>query len=285
MELLLSADGTNALDLSNVRQMIKGMQSSGDSQIIVTAEMDINFGSAEVLNAAVPGSEKAGADTWAQLHYLGQISTQETSLSYSAMRATANDNAKYYRSVSYQAVLSMDAAKIDQLGINPLQLVPDYLTTIEGNTASQIDLTAALNLANLQDIESVLKNTESITFTLSLQRRQGDIYVDVKNASNYIAFDTPSGTGWSWTILQNQYYENNAIVKNDIFDGTQFTFPITAYVFTDQKDYANYKIKLAVSFGENSTVQVSDSDAYVVYTYACIKPSFYDPSAVPSSAA
>ena len=167
----------------------------------------------------------------------------------------------------------MDAMQIDQLGVNPLQLVQDYQENIGGKNASRIDLTAALNLANLKDIESVLKNTENITFTLSLQRRQGDAYVDVANVSDYIAFDT----GWSWRIPKDQYYNNGAIVTNDIFDGTQFTFPIKAYVFTDQKGYANYKIKLTVSFGVDSTVSVTDSDAYVVYTYACIKPSFYEP--------
>ena len=275
MELLLSADGIHALDLSAVRQMIKGAQSDGDSQIIVTAEMDVEFGSSEVLNSAVPGSENNGTDTWTQLHYLGQISTQETSLSYSAMRVTAEDNTKYYRSVAYQAVLSMDAMQIDQLGVNPLQLVQDYQENIDGKNASCIDLTAALNLANLQNIESVLKKTNSITFTLSLQRRQGDTYVDASNASEHIGFDT----GWSRTIQQDQYYKDGAIVTNDIFDGTQFTFPIKAYVFTDQKDYANYKITLTATFStsDNSNVTVNADDAYVVYTYACIKPSFYEP--------
>ena len=171
MELLLSADGKTALDLSAVRQMIKGTLSTDDSQIIVTAEMDIAFGSAEVLNAAVPASNQSGTDTWAQLHYLGQISTQETSLNYSAMRATADDNAMYYRGVKYEAILSMDAMHIDQLGVNPLQLVQDYQETIDGRNASRINLTAALNLVNLQDIKSVLANTDSITFTLSLKRK------------------------------------------------------------------------------------------------------------------
>lgn len=280
MELLLS-DGTNALDLSDVRQMIKGNNDNGDSQIIVTAEMDIEFGSAEVLNVAVPGSENSGTDTWVQLHYLGQISTQDTSLSYSAMRATAKDKAHYYRGVQYQAVLSMDAIQIDQLGVNPLQLVQDYQENVNDKNASRIDLTAALNLANLQDIESVLENTENITFKLSLQRKDDGYTDDVDNASTskYIAFKWPDAQvqEWSWTIPNNQYYKNGAIVTNDIFDGTQFTFPITAYVFTDQKDYANYKISLTVSF-EGSNVAVSDNDAYVVYTFACIKPSFYEPT-------
>ena len=49
-------------------------------------------------------------------------------------------------------------------------------------------------------------------------------------------------------------------------------------MFTDQKNYANYKIMLSVSFENNSNVSVTDSDANVVYTYACIKPSFYEPT-------
>ena len=280
MELLLS-DGMKALDLSGVRKLVRGSNTSGTSQIIVTAEMDIEFGSSEVLNVAVPGSENNGTETWAQLHYLGQISTQETSLSYSSMRASAEDKAKYYRSVKYQAVLSMDAMKIDQLGVNPLQLMQDYQENIGGNNASRIDLTAALNLANLQDIESVLKNTNGITFTLSLQRKDDDYTDNVSSASGYINFQWPDEKvkEWSWTISKDQYCNEGTIVTNNIFDGTQFTFPIKAYVFTNQKDYANYKIKLTATFStsDNSNVTVKADDAYVVYTFACIKPLFYEP--------
>ena len=47
-----------------------------------------------------------------------------------------------------------------------------------------------------------------------------------------------------------------------------------------QKDYANYRIKLEVTFNgtSNKTISVTDTDAYLVYTYACIKPEFFDPS-------
>ena len=171
MELLLSADGQNALDLAAVRQAIKGAKDTGDSNIIVTAEMDVEFGTPVVLETTVPGSNLNGSDIWVQLHYVGQIATQETALSYSSMRATVDDNAGYYRNVTYQAVLSMDAANIDQLGVNPLQLVNDYQKTIDGKNASLINLNAVLDLSNLQDIESLLSSTDRITFTLSLQRR------------------------------------------------------------------------------------------------------------------
>lgn len=280
MELLLS-DGTNALDLSSVRQMIKGSKESGDSDIIVTAEMDIEFGGSEVFNAAVPGSDQNGTDTWVQLHYLGQISTQATSLNHSAMRATADDNARYYRGVSYQAVLSMDAMQIDQLGVNPLQLVQDYQETIGGRNASRINLTAVLNLTNLQDIESVLGTTDSITFKLTLQRRNGDNYKDVTGSSDYITFDkgtfSDTNNNWSWTISQEAYYKDGQLVTGSVFDGAQFTIPIKAYVFNDQKNYANYKIKLTASFA-GSSVAITDAEANVIYTFACIKPSFYEPA-------
>lgn len=281
MELLLSADGNKALDLSSVRKLIKGSNESGDSDIIVTAEMDIEFGGSEVLNAAVPGSDQNGTDTWVQLHYLGQISTQATSLNHSAMRATANDNARYYRGVSYQAVLSMDAMQIDQLGVNPLQLVQDYQETIGGRNASRINLTAVLNLTNLQDIESVLGTTDSITFKLTLQRRNGDNYEDVTGSSDYITFDkgtfSDTNNNWSWTISQDAYYKDGQLVTGSVFDGAQFTIPIKAYVFNDQKNYANYKIKLTVSFA-GSSVAITDAEANVIYTFACIKPSFYEPA-------
>ncbi|MGN1184835.1 MAG: hypothetical protein ACI4R7_06360 [Oliverpabstia sp.] len=284
MELLLSEDGRleTALDLSSVRSLIRGDLNSGDSKIIITAKMDIDFNSQEVLNAAIPGSEKNGADRWVQLQYIGRISTRAFSLPYSTVRATADDNAQYYRGVKYEAVLSMDATSISQLGINPLELVPEYLTTFDSKKASRIDLMAALNLSNLQDIESVLEKTESITFTLSLLRGgRGSYDEKVSNASNYIGlysipYDESSNT-WSWTILKENFFKDGQIVQTDIFNGTQFTMPLTAYVFTNQKEYANYRIQLTVKFNNNLTVNLEESDAYVVYTFACIKPEFYNP--------
>ena len=284
MELLLSEDGKleTALDLSSVRSLIKGDSNSGDSMIIITAEMDIDFSSQEILNATVPGSEEGGKDVWVQLQYTGRISTREASLSYSSVREVVDDNAKYFRGVRYEAILSMDAASISQLGINPLELVPEYLTTFDSKKASRIDLVAALNLSNLQDIKNVLEDTESITFRLSLLRGGGgkSNYAKVTEPTKYIGFNLSaySSSEWSWTIQKEQFYRDGQIITNDIFDGTQFTMPITAYVFTNQKDYANYEIILTVDFSRSSNVPVSvnDDEAYVIYTYACIKPEFYE---------
>ena len=69
---------------------------------------------------------------------------------------------------------------------------------------------------------------------------------------------------------------DNSVTTSEIFDGTQFSFPITAYVFTDKKNFANCKINLSVSFdGMQQQPDLNYTDANVVYTYACIKPTFY----------
>ena len=123
MELLLSQDGNQALDLAGVRKIIKGQSSAGESKIIVTAEMDVVFGGQGMVNEIIPPSENSGVDRWVQLQYTARISTQEASLRYSTVSVFRDDNIKYYRGVQYAAILAMDATNISQLGINPLELV------------------------------------------------------------------------------------------------------------------------------------------------------------------
>lgn len=282
MELILSNDGIEALDLAWVRQTIID-EDTLDSKIIITAEMDIDFSGQEVLNEIVPASDQNGADVWAQLHYTALLSTQASSLNYTANRTAVDDNAHYYRGVQYQAILALDAAKIDQLGVNPLELVASYMKNIDNRDASQIELNAALNLTNLPDYESILQETKEIEFRLSLEQRSDNGYKTVENASDYIAFAWLDGsTEWNWTISQDQFYVDGKLVTSDLYRDAQFTFPLKAFVFIDQTEFANYKIKLSVSFLDANqnpiTVALDDKDAHVVYTYACIKPSFYEPT-------
>lgn len=280
MELLLSKNGKEALDLAGVRQMIK-KNNSLQSEIIITAKMDVKFNDQDVINATVPASEKNGTDVWAQLHYAAMLSAQANSLSYSSNRLAIDDNAHYYRSVKYAAVLSLDAALIDQLGVNPLEPVEEYMTFFDGKESAHIELNAALDLKNLPDYENTLKNSKEIRFALSLEKRNGgDDYIGIEDASNLIGFKWKDGSqGWNWSISQSQFVENGELKESELYTDGRFSFPLDAYVSVEPRDFANYKIKLAVSFiGENGTllsVEVEDSDAYVVYTYASIKPTFY----------
>lgn len=282
MELLLSRNGKEALDLAGVRQIIKDNDTLR-KEIIITAKMDVQFNDQDVIDATVPASDKNGADVWAQLHYVAMLSAQESSLSYSNNRTPINDNAHYYRSVSYAAVLSLDAVLIDQLGVNPLQPVEDYMHIFNGKDAALIGLNADLDVKNLPDYENTLKNSKEIRFSLSLEKRNGgDDYVPVAvvDASQLIGFTwEDDNQDWSWSIPQSKYVENGQLKESDLYADGRFSFPIDAHVYVDPREFANYKIKLAVAFiGNNDnpmSVRVDHDEAYVVYTYACIKPTFY----------
>lgn len=196
------------------------------------------------------------------------------------------DEDQYYRGIAAQAVLSMDGVEIDQLGVNPLQLVDAYQQTINNRNASRIEMTAALNLENLPNYQATLRNTKEISFSLSLWKRSGSDYVQVTPedvAQSRIAFQWQDGsTAWNWTVTRNaagQFVDGEGETALDLYDSGKFTFPLTAYVFTDQTDYANYKIQLSVQFtlsDSHNSVPTNRDDAHVVYTYACIKPSFYE---------
>lgn len=280
MELLLSLNGKEALDLAGVRQMIK-QNNSLQSEIIITTKMDVQFNDQDVINATVPASDQHGTDVWAQLHYVAMLSAQASSLGYSSNRLAENDNAHYYRSVKYAAVLSLDAALIDQLGVNPLEPVEDYMTFFDGKESANIELNASLDLKNLPDYENTLKASKEIRFSLSLEKRDGgDTYTVIEDATSLIGFKWKDDSqGWSWNISQDQYIEKGVLKESELYSAGRFSFPIEAYVSMEPREFANYKIKLTVSFIDDNdntlSVLVEDSDAYVVYTYASIKPTFY----------
>ena len=283
LSLTLSRDGNLPLDLSGVRKKIYD-KSGVEPKIIVRAVMKEDITPLSSSEDDVIPSSKDGTDNYARLHYVSQLSTQARSLDYSTLRAVLDDQTHYYRYSSYQAILAMDAGNIDQLGINPLQLVDDYRGSIGDRNISFIDLNVSLDLSNLQDIDNILENTASITFILSLQRRSFQNYSDLdetENISDFIAFRWNNDTDNSGLYMTINKDSNNGWKSK--FDNNRLSFPIKAFVFTDQDSYANYQIKLDVSFNDingNSTLNddmINCQEANVIYTYACIKPSFYFP--------
>lgn len=284
LSLPLSADGTIPIDLSVVRNMIKGTQDQDVSKIIVTAKMENVAVPPGEVDDPIPSSEN-GTDTWTQIHYLAQLSTQARSLNYSTVRAVADDNTHYYRKAVNKVILSMDAAKIRQLGVNPLAPVGEDLV----NGRSRIDLTAALDMTGLKDREQVLKNTDHIVFTLSLERRNDGVsgtdltYETVAEKEKFISFqwkNDPEATDWTFTVSKDASGQFDQGFNEELY-----LFPLTAYVAMDRTQYSNYKIAMDVKFVDdkgidtlNPNESIDTNDAYVVYTYACIKPSFYEPT-------
>lgn len=286
-------NGTGALDLSGVRTAVMGQAGSNVGKIIVTAKMDVAFGSQNILENTIPTSTD-GTDAYAKLRYVSRLSTVEEALNYSGVRANATDKVQYYRAVQENVILSMDAITIDRLGINPLQLVEDSQAIVNGKNASWIDIMATLDFGTPEKAQMFLEKTETLKFSLSLERRKGSVNgekyfepVSLSDANNLLIVkwseeDVNGSVGWSLEVPRDKFIGDNVDVS--FFNGTMITIPLTAYVYTESTNFANYKLKIAVSFldenGNDLTElpAVVDNDAYVVYTYACIKPTFYDPS-------
>lgn len=294
IELPLSKNGNVALDLSGVRTAVKGQSNSGVGKIIVTAKMDVAFGSQNILENTIPASAD-GIDAYAKLHYVSRLSTVEETLDYSMVRANAIDEVQYYRAVQESVTLSMDAITIDRLGINPLQLVEDSQSIVNGKNASWIDMMATLDFVTPEKAQMFLEKTETLRFSLSLEQRNGSIdgekkfdIISESDANTLLAVkwseeNVYGSFGWTLDVPRDKFDGDNVDVN--FFNGTMFTIPLTAYVYTESRNFANYKLKIEVSFlDENGSevaelpVVVDDRNAYVVYTYACTNPSFYEPT-------
>ena len=293
IELPLSNNGSAALDLSGVRTAVKGQSNSGVGKIIVTAKMEVAFGSQNILENTIPASAD-GTDAYAKLHYVSRLSTVEGTLDYSMVRANAIDKVQYYRAVQESVTLSMDAITIDRLGINPLQLVEDSQSIVNGKNASWIDMMATLDFVTPEKAQMFLEKTATLRFSLSLEQRNGSIdgekkfdIISESDANTLLAVkwseeNVDGSFGWTLDVPRDKFVGDNVDVN--FFNGTMFTIPLTAYVYTESKNFANYKLKIEVSFLDENGSEVADlplvdnSNAYVVYTYACIKPSFYEPT-------
>ena len=164
---------------------------------------------------------------------------------------------------------------------------------INGRNASWIDIMATLDFVTSEKAQKFLENTEKLQFKLSLERRNGYINGEKKfetisesdaNDLLTVKWSEENVDGdfcWSLDVPKEKFVGSNADVN--LFNGTMFTIPLTAYVYTDSANYANYKLKIEVSFLDVNGDELTDlptidnKDAYVVYTYACIKPTFYAP--------
>lgn len=292
IELPLKKDENTIIDLAGVRSMIKGNDTSGIGRIIVTARMDVAFGSQNILEDIIPSSAD-GTEAYAKLHYVSRLSTTEDGLGYSMARADKTDNVQYYRAVQQNATLTMDALTIDRLGINPLQLVEGSQEVINGRNTSWIDVLVTLDFVSPEKARLFLENSSKVRFMLSLEKRKGTVNGE-KNFETVIQdSDAPIMTvkwaekgeegifGWTFDVPRDKYIGENMDIS--IFDGVTFAIPLTVYVYTDINDYANYKLKVTVNFLDENDTEIAglpvveENEAYVVYTYACIKPVFYNP--------
>ena len=297
LDLVLSTDGSidNAVSLQQVRDLI--ITNKWDSNIYVEAELTAALPATEL--DVIPVSklnEQNVPYNYAKLSYAAQLSTVNTSLSYSNTKATLTDTkVKYYQEDSKGAKLTYDADDINQLGINLLDIGDNTDATREN---SIINTMARFDLTGQQNIESVLSASSGIRFKLTLSRKNTNGSTDLENyesmltdAGSYIdvkLLTADSGTvvydnkgTWEWTIPKNTYVENGKIKTGDAFDGSIFTQAINlmvniSNVETAEHFYSNYKVELSAEIlDEDGGVKASDTDN-IIYTLTKIKPEFAD---------
>ena len=293
LELPLADTSGELINLANLRKILKGTQTIGTSSFTIEAKIDVKIPAAGL--DVIPEStldEQDHPKSFAQLAFTAQISNEGSTLSYSSTKANVNGNMKYYRESSAGSKLIFDADQIDQLGINLHDLQNDYLNI--SNTASRIAATIKYDLSTTENLESVLKNSDRVEFTLDLRGRindysglayPGENYTD---AADYISIVSNNGYSlsesdgvWSMTIPKNDYIDQEGNLKTDgVFDGAAFNLSIDIWVRVDNVEsnnhlYDNYKVTLNAKLLDsgNNEIDRPDSDN-IIYTLCKIQPEF-----------
>ena len=307
MELPLSEDGTleKAVNLQQIRSIVKGNNKSGDSTFYVRAVLEAELPAAGLDVIPAASLVKDAPEEYAKLGYVSQISTEKESLAYSSNRALLTydqTNVKYYRNSSVKSTLTYDADDVNQLGINPYDLGQN-LDRDKKNVI--ISTTAEYDLSMIPKMETLLRDSKEVRFSLTVSQkdekdgntenykapltRDAKDYMDIKLVSPGAAevqFDETTGT-WSWSIPKEAYWdEQNSKLKttDGVFDGDVFIQNLNLLVRVDnveekQHFYSNYKVELRAEIvDKNSNVsdQPNPESDYLIYTLAKIRPEFVE---------
>ncbi len=307
MELLLSEDGTpeKAVNLQQIRSIVKGNNQSGNSTFYVKAVLEAELPAAGLDVIPAASLVKDAPEEYAKLGYLSQISTEKESLAYSSNRALLTydqTNVKYYRNSSVKSTLTYDADDVNQLGINPYDLGQN-LDRDKKNVI--ISTTAEYDLSMIPKMETLLRDSKEVRFSLTVSQkdekdgntenyktpltRDAKDYMDIKLVSpgaSEVQFDETTGI-WSWSIPKEVYWdEQNSKLKttDGVFDGDVFIQNLNLLVRLDnveekQHFYSNYKVELrAEVVDKNGTAsdQPDPESDYLIYTLAKIRPEFVE---------
>ena len=313
MELILSEDGSleNAISLQGLRDYIRGGKRTGDSRFYIEAVMDAELPALGL--DVIPKSTLADGtpENYAKLNYVSQLSTEKKSLSYSSTRASySNTQIAYYQKGSQGSTITYNADNIDQLGINLLDLDENLDAD---KTHALIATTAVYDLHEVRNLESLLKRSKYVKFSLSLSRKNDSAdatesytplgvdsasYMNVRVTSPNAGNISCGNDGkWTWKVPKSYYIDENTgnIKTSDIFDGSSIIQAVTLLVNIDNVEdsghfFANYNVTLTAElFGETTddngqilAVSLDRPDPEndnVIYTLTKIKPEFVDEKA------
>lgn len=273
MSLVLADASGKAIDLSGIREKAK----SHNNQFTIT--MKANLAMTEpACQAGIIASQNGGTDKYTKPNYRAHLSTHAETLSTSSNSAYIDGIAGYYRMDVGSSTIALEASKKSQLGINI-----DDLKSADG----EIALVGTYDLSKLAGAEAMISNASTVTYTLSLQRRDKDGYVPVGDISKYITVFGSDKLGAG--SLGGSSYVFTDTKAGDTFatrDGNSLAFKhafrvkVNTDVETAGQTYANYRLVLTANMSDNGVIKdtpvnvsnlggYKNSD-YVTYTLARI---------------
>lgn len=276
MSLVLADASGKAIDLSGIREIAK----NHNSQFTIT--MKANLAMTEpACQAGIIASQNGGTDKYTKPNYRAHLSTHAETLSTSSNSAYIGGIAGYYRMDVGSSTIALEASKKSQLGINI-----DDLKSADG----EIALVGTYDLSKLTGAEAKIDAASTVTYTLSLERRQDNGgYAPVGDISNYITVLGSDYLGTGAASADGNSYVFTDTKTNGAFltrDGNSLAFKhafrvkVNTNVEGENQTYANYRLVLTANIMtgnvvDDTPVNVSNLDGYshsdyVTYTLARI---------------
>lgn len=268
---LVLADGSGTIDLSGIREIAKNHR----NQFTITMKASLTM-TEPACQAGIIASQDSGNDKYTKPNYRAYLSTHADTLSTSSNSAYTDGNAGYYRMDVGSSTIALEASKKSQLGINI-----DDLKSADGTIA----LVGTYDFSKLSGAEAMISSATTVTYSLSLQRKDGDGYVAVdEDISKYITVLGSDKLG-AGSLSGNSYVFTDS--KSDsgfaTRDGNSLAFKhaFRVKVNTDVEKagqtYANYRLVLTAHMSgggvDDRPANVSNLDGhansdYVTYTLA-----------------
>ena len=264
-----------AIDLSGIREIAK----SHSNTFTITMKANLTM-TEPACQAGIIASQNSGNDKHTKPNYRAYLSTHADTLSTSSNSAYSDGGAGYYRMDVGSSTIALEASKKSQLGINI-----DDLKSADG----EIALVGTYDFSKLSGADTMISNAATVTYTLTLQRRQeGGLYEAVSGIGSYIKVlgSDQLGTGSLSTDGSSYVFTDSKTEgKFATRDGSSLAFKhafrvkVNTDVETAKQFYANYRLVLTAHMsggGVNDTpVNASNLDGYqnsdyVTYTLARI---------------
>ena len=277
MSLVLADTSGKAINLSGIRE--KAREHGNKFTITMRANLTMTEPACQ---AGIIASQNSGNDKYTKPNYRAHLSTSDDTLSTSSNSAYNDGGAGYYRMDVGSSTIALEASKKSQLGINI-----DDLKSADG----EIALVGTYDFSKLTGADAMISSATKVTYTLSLQQRQGDgSYKPVDGIGNYItearsdrlgaASLSDSGNSYVFTDSKTEGKFATRDDKSLAFNH-YFYVKVNTNVEKAGQFYANYRLVLtAHAIGADGSVKDTpvnannldgyDHSDYVTYTLARI---------------